>query len=273
MSLGIERRFKRIFSADDQRALCIACDHGLMTDPQKSWLKISTVVRGAVREKADGLLLSTGQANRFVKQYGRGSLPPFIIRTDWTNLLRLGNGTSGRGIGELLPVDQFEYRRLMTAKEALFGYGGCAAIGFLFVDPEGKFEAVTVKASRDLIAECHEIGLPCIIEVLALRFSDDQADPAELLRSGIQTALTLGADALKIPLTDQIAQFASMTHQAEKRLFVLGGSSIANEDLFVDLMGKALTAGADGLLVGRNVSKSHDPGRLIARLRELVHPS
>jgi DhnA family fructose-bisphosphate aldolase class Ia len=271
MSLGIERRFKRIFSSADQRALCIACDHGLMTDPQKSWLKISTVVRGTVREKADGLLLSTGQANRFVKQYGRGILPAFIIRTDWTNLLRLRNGTADAG--QLLPVDQFEYRRLLSAQEALYGYGACAAIGFLFVDPGGKFESVTVKASRELIAECHEIGLPCIIEVLTLRSSDDQADPTELLRSGIQTAITLGADALKIPLTDQITQFASLIHQAEKRLFVLGGSSIANEDLFIDLMSKALAAGADGLLVGRNVSKSNDPGRLIARLRAAVHPS
>ena len=136
MNLGIERRFNRVFSADDQRALCIACDHGLMTDPQKSWLKISTVVRGAVREKADGLLLSTGQANRFVKQYGRGGLPAFIIRTDWTNLLRLRKGAGETR--QLLPVDQFEYRRLMNAKEALYGYGACAAIGFLLLILKGN---------------------------------------------------------------------------------------------------------------------------------------
>ena len=64
-----------------------------------------------------------------------------------------------------------------------------------------------------------------------------------------------------------------MIHQAGKRVFVLGGSSIANEDFFIDLMSKALAAGADGLLVGRNVSKSHDPEKLIGRLKSVVHPS
>lgn len=270
MNLGIERRLHHIFSAPDQRALCIASDHGLMTDPHRSWLRISTVVREAVHAKADGLLLSAGQANRFVKQYGRGDLPPYIIRTDWTNLLRLQ-----RGLAEniLLPVDGVEFRRLINANEALYIHGGSAAIGFLFVEPKGKLEELTIRASQDLVAECHEIGLPCIIEVLAIPTETALADPAELLMHGIRKALELGADALKIPFTKEIAAFSTAIHQAGKRLFVLGGSNLADEELFIGLMKQAISSGADGLLVGRNVSKSKDPGKLIAKLREVVHSS
>jgi class I fructose-bisphosphate aldolase len=228
------------------------------------------VIREAVYAKADGLLLSAGQAKRFVKQYGRGYLPPYIIRTDWTNLLRLRRD---RTENSLLPVDGVEYRRLISASEVLYIHGGSAAIGFLFVDPNGKLEDLTIRASQELIEECHEIGLPCIIEVLAILTDTAQADPAEMLMRGIRKALELGADALKIPITKEIAALSTAIHQAEKRFFVLGGSNLADEELFLSLMRQAITAGADGLLVGRNVSKSKNPGNLIARLQEVVHGS
>ena len=270
MDGGIDIRMKRIFSAKDNRALCIACDHGLMTDPNKSWLQISEVISGAVQEKADGLLLSSGQISRFVSTYGRGCMPAFIVRTDWTNLLRFRENPDDKS--KLLPVDHMEYRRLITAREVLYRYGGAAAIGFLFVDPDGKMESLTIKASRELIEECHEIGLPCIIEALPLTIGNPDTDPAELLRRGVQTALELGAEAIKMPLTDDIQHLVSTIHQAGKRVFVLGGGNLADENVFIGLMQQALSSGVDGLLVGRNVSQSQDPARLIHKLHSIVHP-
>jgi fructose-bisphosphate aldolase, class I len=271
MHLGIESRLKKVFTSDDNRSLCIACDHGLMTDPNKSWLQIAEVVEAAVRAQVDGLLLSGGQTNRFVTVYGRGSMPAFIVRTDWTNLLRVTKNMDDLTL--LLPVDHMEYRRLMNAREVLYRYRGSAAIGFLFIDPDRKFESLTLKASRELIHECHEIGLPCIIEVLPLTINHPSADPLELLRRGVQIALDLGADALKIPMTEALPELCTLIHQVGKRLFILGGSNLSDEDLFLSLMQQALDAGADGLLVGRNVSKSLDPGRLILKLCALVHPA
>ena len=271
MNTGIETRFMKLVSAFDNRSLCIACDHGLMTDPGRSWLQISEVVQAATQEHADGLLLSGGQIHRFVSERGRGSLPAFIVRTDWTNLLRVG-GKSGEKDKLVLPVSRFMYRRLINAKEVLFRYAGSAAIGFLFVDPGGSVEALTLKTSRELISECHEIGLPCMIEVLPLMLERQTADPDDLLRRGIQTALELGADAIKMPLTEKLDDLCKLIHQAGKRVFILGGGNLSDEDLFLNLMQKAVDTGVDGLLVGRNVSNSPDPVGLIAKLRSMVHP-
>ncbi len=261
MLSGTESRLRNIFSSTDDRSLCIACDHGLMTDPNRSWLQISDVVQASVKAQVDGLLLGAGQTRRFASEYGRGCLPGIIVRTDWVNLLRISENPTDPHL--VLPVDHMEFRRLMNAQEVLYRYRGSAAIGFLFIDPDGRFEALTLQSSRELIQECHTVGLPCIIEVLALTNRQQYADPLELLSRGVRLALDLGADAIKMPMTEELQNFCSVIHQAGKRLFILGGSNLADEDLFLSLMQQAMEKGVDGLLVGRNVSKSLDPGRLI----------
>lgn len=268
MDARIDSQLRRIFSAQDNRALCIACDHGLMTDPGKSWLQISNIVSGAIQTKVDGLLLSSGQARRFMKKFGKEKMPAYIIRTDWTNLLRLNLSDD---LCKLLPVKRMEHRRLMSAQEVAKRYGAAAAIGFLFIDLEGKVEALTVKASQELITESHAIGLPCILEVLPLSVKTTDISPLELLWKGVWKALELGADAIKLPLTEDIQEFCSTIHRAGKRVFILGGSNLSDEDLFIDLMKQAMESGADGLLVGRNVCRSEDPIRLISKLRSVVH--
>jgi class I fructose-bisphosphate aldolase len=269
MDTRVDSQLRRIFSAEDERALCIACDHGLMTDPGKSWLQITNIVQGAIESNVDGLLLSSGQAKRFTHKYGKEKMPAFIIRTDWTNLLRLGNpGSPSR----LLPVERMEYRRLMSAYEVSRQDGAAGVIGFLFVDQEGKVEALTIEASRDLIHESHEVGLPCIIEVLPLALGNPDVSPLELIWKGVRKALDLGADVIKLPLTDEIRTFCEVIHQAGRRVLILGGSNLSDEDLFVNLMEQAIGSGADGLLVGRNVCWSKNPISLISKLRAVVHP-
>lgn len=270
MNTGINKRLSSFFSPVDERSLCIACDHGLMMDPYKSWLQITDVIDSAVEAKADGLLLSSGQISRFVARYGKGIMPGFIVRTDWTNLLRYSENPNDGS--KLLPVDRIEYRRLISAREVLYRYGGSASIGFLFVDHNRELESLTVEASRELIEESHAVGLPCIIEVLPLAAGHSKTESIEFLKRGVLLALELGADAIKMPLTDEIEYFCSAIHQSGRRLFVLGGSNLSDEDLFIRLIQKALEAGVDGLLVGRNVSNSKDPLGLIYKLRSAVHP-
>lgn len=165
-----------------------------------------------------------------------------------------------------------EYRRLMSAKEVLIRYGGAATIGFLFIDPDRKIETLTIKSSRELISESHEVSLPCIVEVLPLMVGHPDADPIELLWRGVWAALELGADAIKMPLTADTPKFCAAIHEAGKRIFVLGGSSLSDEDAFLDLMQQAICAKVDGLLVGRNVCQNDNPSRLIGKLRSIVHP-
>lgn len=269
MTIGIIRRINKFFPSADNRSLCIACDHGLMTDPYKSWRNITQVIDGAVQAKVDGILISAGQLERFVARYGKGNLPNIILRTDWTNLLRFYEETTSQDC--LLPVDHIEYRRLLSAQEVLHRYGGIATIGFLLVDPDRENEELTIKSTNELIKESHTVGLPCIIEVLPLTMKSTSNQHSELLRRGILTALKMGADVIKMPITEEVEDLCSIIHQAGRLVLALGGSNISDEDLFCNQMKKALNSGVDGLLVGRNVSNSEDPFRLINNLRSIVH--
>jgi DhnA family fructose-bisphosphate aldolase class Ia len=261
-ALTREERLNRIF-ARDGRSLCIASDHGLMTDPHRSWMRLRPVVEAAVHSRADGLLLSLGQILRLGPLVSGPQAPALIVRTDWCNLLRV-TGANGCSV---LPVAHAEYRRLYTAREALVEASATAAIGFLLMDAEGELECQTVRASGELADECREIGLPCILEVLPV--TPEAAE--DLVRRGTWLAAELGADIIKIPFGGDSARFRALRRDVDRPLLVLGGGNLADVDAFTEHMRGALDAGADGLIVGRNVAGSSDPAATIGRLRQLVH--
>lgn len=259
----------KIFFRNNDHALCFACDHGLMTDPAKSWLSINQTVATAMKLNVDGLLLSGGQARKFTRKYPKDSLPTIIVRTDWTNLLRV---TERHDWGnKFLPVDQMMYRRLLSAKDVINFYEGSVAIGFLLMDNNGILRNQTSRASRDLVKECHQENLPCIVEVLPISNNNNDVDHRKLLRNGINEALDMGADAIKLPLNGDIRENCQHIKRAGKHSFVLGGGHLSDETLFVDQMKEAIASGADGLLVGRNISQSKNADLLIKQLLSITH--
>ncbi|MBI2914659.1 MAG: fructose-bisphosphate aldolase, partial [Firmicutes bacterium] len=62
MRPGKEERLKRIFDARDGRAVCVAADHGWMSDLTFNVVKLRDIVQAVRRGGADAILMSMGQA-------------------------------------------------------------------------------------------------------------------------------------------------------------------------------------------------------------------
>jgi Fe-S-cluster-containing hydrogenase component 2 len=81
----------------------------------------------------------------------------------------------------------------------------------------------------------------------------------------------LGADALKVPYTGDVDSFRHLVDVSEVPVLVLGGARSDYERDALELFAEGLEAGANGCLMGRNVTKSPDPQHMIEQLCGIAH--
>jgi Fe-S-cluster-containing hydrogenase component 2 len=162
------------------------------------------------------------------------------------------------------------HQKVLTARQAL-DLGATAITIYLFLGYNDRIEATGVEVCARFVSECRRVGLPCIIEPLAYGGQVTGANIVEILTLGARMAVEIGADALKIPYTGDVDSFRRLVEVAEVPVLVLGGARSEDERDALELFAEGLEAGAKGCLMGRNVTKSPDPQRMVERLCGVAH--
>ena len=267
MYLGLQARLDRLFNRQgDGRAVCVAADHGYMSDVTPNVVNLRPITAAVIQGGVDGILLSPGQAMRLAPLFQGRDGPALILRADWMNMPRLGTSNVANAVPQRLLVHQ----KVVTAGQAL-DLGASAITIYLFLGYNDRVEAMGIEVCARFVAECHQIGLPCIIEPLAYGGQVTGANSVEILTLGARMAVELGADALKIPYTGDVDTFRHLVDVSGVPVLVLGGARSDNERDALELFAEGLEAGASGCLMGRNVTKSPDPKRLVEQLCGIAH--
>ena len=116
-SPGKTARMNRLFNPRDGKAVCVAADHGWMSDPTENVLNLKTILGQVIAGGADGVLISFGTAQRLGTMFQGKDKPAVIVRADWMNLPRLG----GANVSNVLPVINF--RKMVTREGCPAGRG------------------------------------------------------------------------------------------------------------------------------------------------------
>ncbi|MBN3930690.1 2-amino-4,5-dihydroxy-6-one-heptanoic acid-7-phosphate synthase [Streptomyces verrucosisporus] len=98
----------------------------------------------------------------------------------------------------------------------------------------------------------------------------DPRDPA-LVAHAVQLAADLGADLVKTPYVGSVAGMRAITETAPVPVLVVGGPRTGDEAATLAYVEEALSAGAAGIAMGRNVFQAPDPGAMADKLSDLVH--
>jgi DhnA family fructose-bisphosphate aldolase class Ia len=114
-SPGTIARLNRLFKSNDGKAVCVAADHGWMSDPNENVINLKKILEQVIAGGADGVLMSFGTAQRMGTMFQGKDKPAVIIRADWMNLPRLG----GANVSNVLPVIKFRKMATSRAKDAL----------------------------------------------------------------------------------------------------------------------------------------------------------
>jgi class I fructose-bisphosphate aldolase len=266
MNGGKQQRLYRILNPKDGRAVCVAADHGWMSDFTPNVAELRRIVRQVVEGGADAILLSLGQAMRLGDLLKGRTTPALLIRADWMNMPRLG----GSNVANAIPQQELRHLAIASAQDAL-NLGASAITIYLFLGFDDETEALNLEDCAVFAQECRRIGLVCIIEPLAVGASVTGANIVDILITGARMAVEVGADMLKIPFTGDAETFRRLVQTAGVPVLALGGARSERDSDALELVAEALEAGGAGTVFGRNVTKAPDPAKMVRDLVALVH--
>ena len=255
-------RFSKILNPDDNRAVVVAADHGMMLGSIRGVIDLEKTVRSVIKGGADAVLVSPGQAARLGHLF-HGRRSALLVRADWTNAFRNKTYT--------LPARSIKHIAVTSAKDAV-ALGASGIVTYFFVGyGEDKDEARNFELISIFARECTEVGLPFIVEPIPMGERVTGANFADLVRISIRMMVEAGADAIKAPYTGDVESFRRITEAAGIPVLILGGAKAKTMRDALEVVTEALEAGAAGVVFGRQVIQAPDPALVVEAIRAVVH--
>ena len=249
MSPGKEIRLNRLLGQDGKTVI-VALDHGIAgITPLAKLERPEPLIRAVTENGADALLITPGLARSFSGLFGRVGI---IVRVDCGPTALTGEWSDNK------PA--------LTVEDAVrLGADAVAAMGI--VGAPG--ESASLQALASLASHCDRWGVVLLAEMLPGGFAASEVS-VDQIAVAARVGAELGADLIKIRYSGSVESFRTVTSSCYCPVVVLGGSKQSSEQLLSSTR-EALTAGAKGVAVGRNVWQSADPGGITASLVEAVH--
>ncbi|MGE5672498.1 MAG: 4Fe-4S dicluster domain-containing protein [Mycobacterium leprae] len=267
MIAGKLQRLHKLLDPADGRSVTVAADHGWMSDMTENVVQLERIVRQVAAGGADGILMSMGQARHLGHLLHGRRAPALLVRADWMNLPRLGGANETNAI----PVSQLKRVAAATAADAL-RLGASGITIYFFVGYDDGLEGDNVESCATFVSECRRIGLPCVIEPIALGARVNGTNQAPLLIAAARIAAEIGADALKIPYTGDPESMRLLVQAAGGvPVLMLGGAKSDNDRDALEMVEEGLKAGVSGVVFGRNVTKAKDPEWMVRSIGRIVH--
>jgi DhnA family fructose-bisphosphate aldolase class Ia len=249
MSAGKRIRLNRVVGADGKTVIA-ALDHGIAgITPLGKLDRPEPLLSAIVAAGADAMIVTPGLARSFSGLFGRTGL---IVRAD---------------CGPTALTGQWSETSPALAVEDAVRLGADAVVAMGIVGAPG--ESASLRALASIAGQCDRWGLVLLAEMLPGGFAASEVS-ADQIAVASRVGAELGADLIKVRYSGSVESFRTVTHNCYCPVVVLGGSKQSPEQLLCATR-DALTAGAKGVAVGRNIWQSADPGGITASLVEAVH--
>lgn len=239
---GMKNRLSRIIKPDTGRTVMLAVDHGYFQGPT-SGLEVMEKTLEPLIPFADCLMLTRGILRTSVPP---GCQAPIVLRVSG------GNSVLSELSNETWNVSPDDCVRLNVSGMALSVYVGA------------EYEHQTLVAFSDLIDAGYEAGIP-ILAVTAV--GRDMVRDARYLSLASRMAAEMGANIVKTYYCDD---FERVTGTCPVPIVMAGGKKLPEIDALT-MAYKAVTEGAVGVDMGRNIFQSDCPVGMINAVRAVVH--
>lgn len=257
---GTSLRLGRLCNQRSGRSFMVAFDRTLSLGPEPYAVNAAGTISAIAEGGADAILMSPGLIKQYADLLAYRGGPSIVCRLDFPFL-----GAADRGRGEAF--------RLITSVEEAASLGADAVVLFHTLGYADKSVwADNVATLGRVVLEARAIGLPVIVE--AVPWGVEAADPKDPAAVGVASriAAELGADAVKTEYVGSTEAMRQVVEGCPVPLFVLGGPRVGVDDLLA-FTGDALSAGASGVIYGRNVWQRSDSNEVSMRLSSLLHDS
>ena len=244
MDWGMKNRMNRIIKPDTGRTVMLAVDHGYFQGPTTK-LENPRKTITPLLPYADALMITRGVL--------RTSVPP---EWDGPIVLRVSGGTSM--VGESLSNET-----ITTAFDDALRLNVAAVAISIFVGT--KHEHQTLANLAKLVDMGEEHGIP-VLAVTAV--GREMVRDARYLGLACRIAAELGAHIVKTYYTEG---FDKMVEGCPAPIVMAGGKRCETPLDALELTYSAVSEGAVGVDMGRNIWQSDDPIPMINAVRAVVH--
>lgn len=243
MDWGLKNRFSRIIRSEDGRCVMLAVDHGYFLGPTEKLENPKETIKPLLSH-ADSIMLTRGILRTSVSP---DSNVPIV--------LRVSGGSSI--IGEDLSNETI----VTSIEEAIKLNASCLALS-IFVG--SKYESQTLTNLARLVDQGERYGIP-VLAVTAV--GKEMARDARYLSLACRIAAELGAHIVK---TYYCKDFTKVVESCPIPIIIAGGKKISEKDA-LQLTFDAISDGASGVDMGRNIWQSDYPVAMIKAVKSIVH--
>lgn len=252
---GKEIRLSRLFPRGEN-SVVVAMDHGQTFGPMAGLVNFT---EAAERLKEADAVLMAPQMIRFSGDLflGKGS-PTVIARLNWNTIHC-----------EPWNYQQAHIVKVLSARTAVAAGAEVVLASLVLQTGSEKQDARNVSVFAQSVKEASELNIPLIGEVFPIGGLRERADKFhDYIKKTCRIICELGADAIKTFYTGE--RFAEVTEGVPIPVFALGAEKMEREIDALELAHKATSAGARGVVFGRNVIQARDPAQFLRRLKEVV---
>jgi 3-hydroxy-5-phosphonooxypentane-2,4-dione thiolase len=240
---GMQDRLARIFTPRSGRTVMLAIDHGYFQGPTSGLERVDLNIVPLVAY-ADALMLTRGILRSTIPS---SSGKPIVLRSSGgpSILKELSN--------EQIAVDVEDAVRLNASAMAVQVFIG------------GDCETQSVQNMTRLVDAGNRYGIP-VLGVTAV--GKNMTRDARYLRLACRICAELGAHFVKTYYVDE--GFDTVTASCPVPVVMAGGKKIPEADA-LKLAYRAVSEGALGVDMGRNIFQSQAPAAMIQAVRKVVH--
>jgi class I fructose-bisphosphate aldolase len=259
---GKAARIARLLNPTSGRSVVIPVDHGIVMGAIEGLKDPHDVLARLVALHIDGTLLAPGLWKVVAPLFTHRDAPARVLTADLPLCSTLPGEPASFTENDVMVSVEFAMRHAFDAMKVILLWG-------LARDKQ----LANLKLVASVAEQCDRVGLPLMVEPVLWGSgvpSERKNDPA-LIESAARVALELGADILKIPYTGEAAAFADIVRRLRVPVFVLGGPRMGTLGDVFAVAHHSVTAGACGIVFGRNVWQHPAMEAVVRGLMEVVH--
>ncbi|MBU0763131.1 MAG: 2-amino-3,7-dideoxy-D-threo-hept-6-ulosonate synthase [Candidatus Altiarchaeota archaeon] len=249
--IGKQIRMERIMDRASGNMVIVPMDHGVTVGPIQGLENLAAAVDDVAKGGADAVLMHKGMVGKGHRGYGK----------DVGLIIHLNAGSS-------VAPDPNNKVLVTTVEEALrLGSDGVSIHINVGADKEHKM-------LRDLgmVAEtCNQYGVPLLAMMYPRGPEIKKGDEYKYVKHVARLGAELGADIIKTLYTGDKKSFTEVVEGCPVPIVIAGGPKMGSEEELLTMVEEAMSCGARGISIGRNIFQAEDRVDLTRKLCKIVH--
>jgi len=251
MSIGKRIRMERIVDRKSGRSVIVPMDHGVTSGPIRGLVDMRRAVNAVAEGGANAVLVHKGIVIAGHRGYGK----------DIGLIIHLSASTS-------LGPDPLNKVTVATVEEAM--RLGADAVS-MHVNVGAEKEADMLVELGETAMVCEEWGIPFLAMMYPRGEKVKNEHDVEVVKHVARIGAELGADIIKTNYTGDPETFKEVVQGCPVPVIIAGGAKMNTDAEVLKMVEDAVSAGAAGVSIGRNVFQHDNPANMTIAISKVVH--